>query len=85
VAYVTSIRMLEAVLENDSVDQNDGDGGMEEEDRMVVENYVSSIRKRLVSLKKKMSEVSKRSSGIHSIPGSPLQPSLSPLMGVSPK
>ncbi|PUU78507.1 hypothetical protein B9Z19DRAFT_1101288 [Tuber borchii] len=85
VAYVTSIRMLEAVLENDSVDQNDGDGGMEEEDRMVVENYVSSIRKRLVSLRKKMSEVSKRSSGIHSIPGSPLQPSLSPLMGVSPK
>jgi len=38
VAYVTSIRMLEAVLENDSVDQSDGDGGMEEEDRMVVEN-----------------------------------------------
>ncbi|RPA90805.1 kinase-like protein [Choiromyces venosus 120613-1] len=85
VAYVTSIRMLEAVLENDSVDQNDGEGGMEEDDRMVVENYVSNIRKRLVSLKKKMSDVSKRSSGIHSIPNSPLQPSLSPLMGVSPK
>jgi serine/threonine-protein kinase ULK/ATG1 len=85
VAYVTSIRMLEAVLENDSVDQNDGDVRMEEEDRMIVESYVSSIRKRLVSLRKKMSEVSKRSSGIHSIPSSPLQPSSSPLMGVSPK
>lgn len=39
VAYVTSIRMLEAVLEDDSPDRGgDGDGGMEEEDRVVVEN-----------------------------------------------
>ncbi|GAD98237.1 serine/threonine protein kinase (Pdd7p), putative [Paecilomyces variotii No. 5] len=78
IAYVTAIRMLEAVLEDDELPQSrkgsdaekaspsDGDrlilDGVQVEDRKVVMKLVSSIRSRLTSLRKKMAVMAKRAS-----------------------
>ncbi|KAJ9202719.1 Serine/threonine-protein kinase atg1 [Paecilomyces variotii] len=78
IAYVTAIRMLEAVLEDDELPRSrkgsdaekaspsDGDrlmlDGVQVEDRKVVMKLVSSIRSRLASLRKKMALMAKRAS-----------------------
>ncbi|KAI9854842.1 MAG: Serine/threonine-protein kinase [Trichoglossum hirsutum] len=76
IAYITAIRMLEAVLEGsddviprrggnlsdkDGKDHSPG-GGMEAEDRQVVIKMVASIRARLGALRKKLALLSKRQS-----------------------
>ncbi|KAJ5923587.1 hypothetical protein N7454_008832 [Penicillium verhagenii] len=75
IAYVTAIRMLEAVLEDDgssstsgvthsasdTSDKNSSDD-IQGEDRQVVVKLVSSMRGRLTSLRKKLAVLSKRSS-----------------------
>ncbi|KAL4893854.1 Serine/threonine-protein kinase atg1 [Aspergillus ambiguus] len=76
IAYVTAIRMLEAVLEedelpsttNDRADpRKDGDpavvDGVQAEDRQVVIKLVSSIRGRLTALRKKLAILTKRPTG----------------------
>ncbi|PYH40487.1 serine/threonine protein kinase ATG1 [Aspergillus saccharolyticus JOP 1030-1] len=76
IAYVTAIRMLEAVLDEDegsragqssgtkAESQRNSDrtvlDGVQAEDRQVVVNLVSSIRGRLASLRKKLAIISKR-------------------------
>ncbi|KAH8700269.1 putative serine/threonine protein kinase [Talaromyces proteolyticus] len=74
IAYITAIRMLEAVLENDELPRTGKSGdkgadndrivldGVQVEDRKVVVKLVSSIRTRLSSLRKKIAVVSKRKS-----------------------
>ncbi|KAI9809804.1 MAG: hypothetical protein M1825_000237 [Sarcosagium campestre] len=77
-AYVTAVRMLEAVLEvdDDPTLRDSGDGGnlndrpakdvpingMQAEDRQVIEKLVSSMRGRLGALRKKIVMMSKRQS-----------------------
>ncbi|KLJ12932.1 unc51-like kinase [Blastomyces silverae] len=75
IAYVTAIRMLEAVLENDEefpsrrsgqaekagID-NDVINGVLLEDRQIVVKLVASIRTRLAELRKKMTLMAKRTS-----------------------
>ncbi|OKL56538.1 Serine/threonine-protein kinase atg1 [Talaromyces atroroseus] len=75
IAYITAIRMLEAVLENDELSQSQKSGdrvvdserivldGVQVEDRKVVSKLVSSIRSRLTSLRKKIALMAKHSSG----------------------
>ncbi|KAL4784855.1 hypothetical protein BJX76DRAFT_326239 [Aspergillus varians] len=70
IAYVTAVRMLEAVLEVDEVQHlgrsSTGGGdkivldGVQEEDREVVLKLVSSIRSRLAILRKKLAILAKR-------------------------
>ncbi|KAL3473552.1 Serine/threonine-protein kinase atg1 [Aspergillus californicus] len=71
IAYVTAVRMLEAVLEVDEVQQTGpGSGtdrgekiildGVQAEDREVVLKLVSSIRARLATLRKKLAILAKR-------------------------
>ncbi|KAJ5811879.1 hypothetical protein N7474_008180 [Penicillium riverlandense] len=72
IAYVTAIRMLEAVLENDGsrTDRQDATPAGEKvvlddlqaEDRQVVLRLVSSMRGRLASLRKKLAVLAKRTS-----------------------
>lgn len=74
IAYITAIRMLEAVLENDELSQSGKSGdravdpekivldGVQVEDRKVVNKLVSSIRSRLTSLRKKIALMAKHSS-----------------------
>ncbi|KAJ5646500.1 hypothetical protein N7490_002872 [Penicillium lividum] len=77
IAYVTAIRMLEAVLEDDGSQSSSGVSGdqqgtsyasdktsddMQGEDRQVLVKLVSSMRGRLTSLRKKLAVLSKRSS-----------------------
>lgn len=78
IAYVTAVRMLEAVLESDDdLPKKTGDGdtnasdpaaddapinGMEAAERQSVTKLVSSIRSRLAALRKKMVAISKRAS-----------------------
>lgn len=72
IAYVTAIRMLEAVLEDDGLRSSSGSvsqGGekssvdtLQGEDRQVVAKMVSSMRARLGSLRKKLAILSKRAS-----------------------
>ncbi|KAJ5544290.1 hypothetical protein N7513_007101 [Penicillium frequentans] len=76
IAYVTAIRMLEAVLEDDGSQSASGVAGiqasygsdktssddMHGEDRQIVVKLVSSMRGRLTSLRKKLAVLSKRSS-----------------------
>ncbi|EEH18148.2 ULK/ULK protein kinase [Paracoccidioides brasiliensis Pb03] len=85
IAYVTAIRMLEAVLENDEevlarksgqgdkADAADRDkmliNGVQVEERQVVAKLVVSIRTRLNELRKKMTLLSKRTSAPPSIQG----------------
>ncbi|KAL7273300.1 Serine/threonine-protein kinase [Rhizina undulata] len=85
VAYVTSIRMLEAVVEKDTADGEDS-GCMEDEDKVVVEKFMNGIRGRLQQLRNKMDVMSKRSSGVYPMHTSPPQPSSSPgPTGISPR
>ncbi|PKY00291.1 serine/threonine-protein kinase [Aspergillus campestris IBT 28561] len=71
IAYVTAIRMLEAVLdEEDDARPTKGDrrpDGGATEDRQVVIKLVSSIRSRLASLRKKLAVLAKR----HTPPSGP--------------
>ncbi|EAW10371.1 serine/threonine protein kinase ATG1 [Aspergillus clavatus NRRL 1] len=69
IAYVTAIRMLEAVLEDDEVPglgpgkvdtSKDMYDGVPAEDRQVVVKLVSSIRGRLQALRKKLAILAKR-------------------------
>ncbi|CAL5873550.1 uncharacterized protein PFLUO_LOCUS7830 [Penicillium psychrofluorescens] len=72
IAYVTAIRMLEAVLEDDGsrTDRQEATSAgekivlddMQAEDRQVVLRLVSSMRGRLASLRKKLALLSKRTS-----------------------
>ncbi|KAF3398998.1 Serine/threonine-protein kinase atg1 [Talaromyces pinophilus] len=70
IAYITAIRMLEAVLESDELSQSSKGGdpekisldGVQVEDRKVVSKLVSSIRSRLASLRKKIAVMAKHSS-----------------------
>ncbi|KAL1993156.1 hypothetical protein VTN49DRAFT_3105 [Thermomyces lanuginosus] len=74
IAYVTAIRMLEAVLEKDEVSrpgkgEKAGDAGdkimldgVQMEDRQVVLKLVASIRARLTSIRKKLAVINKRAS-----------------------
>ncbi|KAJ6161282.1 hypothetical protein N7470_004678 [Penicillium chermesinum] len=75
IAYVTAIRMLEAVLEDDGTQStsNDQQGSLkgseksslddlQGEDRETVAKLISSMRGRLASLRKKLSHLAKRSS-----------------------
>lgn len=72
IAYVTAIRMLEAVLEDDGLRQSTGSASqrsesspldsLQGEDRQVVVKMVSSMRTRLGALRKKLAILSKRSS-----------------------
>ncbi|KAB8078347.1 hypothetical protein BDV29DRAFT_9766 [Aspergillus leporis] len=94
IAYVTAIRMLEAVLEDEvsrpgpgggadkSDAQRDGDkailDGVRIEDRQVVMKLVSSIRGRLASLRKKLALLAKRQSPPSSVPGKVAPSSLVP-------
>ncbi|KAJ5579772.1 uncharacterized protein N7459_005757 [Penicillium hispanicum] len=91
IAYVTAIRMLEAVLEDDglksslgtAVDQrsasNAGDSApldnLQGEDRQVVVKLVSSMRGRLTSLRKKLAVLAKRASAPTPTMGSGRMPS----------
>ncbi|KAK2868110.1 hypothetical protein FQN49_003149 [Arthroderma sp. PD_2] len=88
IAYVTAIRMLEAVLESDnpsSKERGSADGGnssepylegshVQGEDSEVVVKLVESIRARLRALRKKMSLMAKRTSA----PPAVLSPKLLP-------
>ncbi|ETN38611.1 uncharacterized protein HMPREF1541_06648 [Cyphellophora europaea CBS 101466] len=81
ISYITAIRMLEAVLENDEEplsnqaganedEDKDNDipiNGLEAEDRKTVKGLVTSITGRLTALRKKLQVISKRSS-VPSIP-----------------
>ncbi|KAJ4505966.1 Serine/threonine-protein kinase [Exophiala dermatitidis] len=71
ISYVTAIRMLEAVLEND--DDSSGNehdekedaapiNGLEAEDRKAVKNLVSSIRGRLSIIRRKLQVIQKHAS-----------------------
>ncbi|GLI77375.1 serine/threonine-protein kinase [Penicillium ochrochloron] len=76
IAYVTAIRMLEAVLEDDGLHSSSGQSGHQQhssqggdktsvdglqgEDRQVVVKLVSSMRGRLASLRKKLAILAKR-------------------------
>ncbi|KAL1997896.1 hypothetical protein VTN02DRAFT_485 [Thermoascus thermophilus] len=97
IAYVTAIRMLEAVLESED-GPRPGKGheadpdrivldGVQVEDRKVVVKLVSSIRGRLASLRKKMALMAKRASApvppTGKIPTSNLRP-VSPAIGATP-
>ncbi|KAJ5500032.1 Serine/threonine-protein kinase C-terminal [Penicillium expansum] len=74
ITYVTAIRMLEAVLEDDgtrsmpgsNIERQPGDkvvlDELQVEDRQVVVKLVSSMRGRLASVRKKVAVLSKRSS-----------------------
>ncbi|KAI2792426.1 Serine/threonine-protein kinase atg1 [Penicillium oxalicum] len=76
IAYVTAIRMLEAVLEEDGLRASAGQStsqssqsadkrtveGLEGEDRQVIVKLVSSMRGRLAALRKKLVILSKRPS-----------------------
>ncbi|KAJ5090845.1 hypothetical protein N7532_009529 [Penicillium argentinense] len=69
IAYVTAIRMLEAVIEDDGL-RNSADGtshgsqvdGLQGENRQTVVKMVSSMRGRLASLRKKLAILAKRTS-----------------------
>ncbi|KAG2420885.1 hypothetical protein HFD88_000499 [Aspergillus terreus] len=87
IAYVTAIRMLEAVLEEDEMpstagdkaDRKDGEQTMldsvQAEDRQVVVKLVSSIRGRLTALQKKLTVLAKRPTGsLGKTPSSNLTP-----------
>ncbi|KAI9852175.1 MAG: Serine/threonine-protein kinase [Thelocarpon superellum] len=75
IAYVTAVRMLEAVLEGDEGCDRDERpiDGMEVEDRKVVEKLVASMRGRLQALRKKMAMISKRQS-THAPPSQSYKP-----------
>ncbi|KAL4928865.1 serine/threonine protein kinase ATG1 [Aspergillus undulatus] len=69
IAYVTAVRMLEAVLEAEEVHQQGDKGdkgdkitldGVQEEDRAVVIKLVASIRSRLASLRKRLTVLAQR-------------------------
>ncbi|KAL4946624.1 hypothetical protein BDV06DRAFT_53195 [Aspergillus oleicola] len=66
IAYVTAVRMLEAVLEVEEVQQPGDKGdkvtldGVQEEDREVVMKMVSSLRNRLAVLRKKLAVLAQR-------------------------
>ncbi|GBF62649.1 serine/threonine-protein kinase [Trichophyton mentagrophytes] len=91
IAYVTAIRMLEAVLESDDAsrstkDRGTADGGGSGEPRMedsqiqgedceVVAKLVESIRARLRALRKKMALMAKRTSTPPAVPSPKLPPS----------
>ncbi|EXJ53737.1 ULK/ULK protein kinase [Cladophialophora psammophila CBS 110553] len=77
ISYVTAIRMLEAVLENDddnlsrngsgTSDQDEKEdlapiNGLEAEDRRTVKNLVASIRQRLTIIRRKLQVIQKRAS-----------------------
>ncbi|KAJ5376685.1 hypothetical protein N7509_013571 [Penicillium cosmopolitanum] len=72
IAYVTAIRMLEAVLEDDGLRFSSGSSfqgsekssldALQGEDRQVVVKMVSSMRTRLGALRKKLAILSKRAS-----------------------
>ncbi|KAH0842455.1 hypothetical protein AYO21_10757 [Fonsecaea monophora] len=77
ISYVTAIRMLEAVLENDddnvsrngsgTSDQDEKEdlapiNGLEAEDRRTVKNLVASIRQRLTVIRRKLQVIQKRAS-----------------------
>ncbi|KAI9840871.1 MAG: Serine/threonine-protein kinase [Sclerophora amabilis] len=78
IAYITAVRMLEAVLEKDDTPQkntNAGEiggaesgpadsamNGMQAEDMKIVEKLVASMRARLVALRKKITLMTKRQS-----------------------
>ncbi|KAE8394747.1 hypothetical protein BDV23DRAFT_135914 [Aspergillus alliaceus] len=101
IAYVTAIRMLEAVLEEEEVSrsgpdkadaQRNGDkavlDGVRIEDRQVVMKLVSSIRGRLASLRKKLTLLAKRQSPPSSVPGKVAPSNLvavSPAVGTTPR
>ncbi|KAF8464627.1 hypothetical protein BDZ91DRAFT_795512 [Kalaharituber pfeilii] len=72
-SYITALKLVEAVLEAD-----DDDGNVDEDDRAYIENVVNNIKVRIEAVKAKMAMHSKRSSGIHSVPSSPV-PAYSPL------
>ncbi|KAF3924718.1 hypothetical protein AA313_de0207815 [Arthrobotrys entomopaga] len=72
IAYVTAIWMLEGVLEPDDNGRNalggehagvEGMLNMEEDDKKVIEKFILGIRGRLSALRKKMANISRRSSG----------------------
>ncbi|KAF3483834.1 serine/threonine-protein kinase unc-51 [Arthroderma uncinatum] len=99
IAYVTAIRMLEAVLESEdasrsSKERGAADGSSSTEHRMedshiqgedceVVAKLVESIRARLRALRKKMSMMAKRTSAPPAVL-SPKLPPASPVMAHSP-
>lgn len=66
IAYVTAIRMLEAVLEDDELSRPDGKDDKimlddrHVEDRQIVQKLVAGIRGRLAALRKKLSLLTKR-------------------------
>ncbi|KAE8550684.1 hypothetical protein EYB25_006912 [Talaromyces marneffei] len=100
IAYITAIRMLEAVLESDELSQsNKGDragdpdkiylDGVQVEDRKVVSKLVSSIRSRLASLRKKIAVMAKHSSApLGTSPGkiatAKVRPASPAIAGISP-
>ncbi|KAE8352909.1 hypothetical protein BDV28DRAFT_118565 [Aspergillus coremiiformis] len=99
IAYVTAIRMLEAVLEEEEVSRPGPGGGTDKgdnsvldgvrvEDRQVVMKLVSSIRGRLASLRKKLALLAKRQSPPSSFPGKVAPSSLvtvSQAVGTAPR
>ncbi|KAI5811463.1 putative serine/threonine protein kinase [Peziza echinospora] len=72
-SYLTALKLVEAVLEVD-----DDEGNVDDDDRNYIETIVVNIKARVEAVKQKMAVHSKRSSGIHSIPSSPV-PAYSPL------
>ncbi|KAF8247601.1 Pkinase-domain-containing protein [Wilcoxina mikolae CBS 423.85] len=66
VAYVTSLRLLEATLEK----RDDDDMNMDDDDTKLIEKFLIHIRARLGAIRKKMDGLSRRSP-VHSAHGSP--------------
>ncbi|EXJ96428.1 ULK/ULK protein kinase [Capronia coronata CBS 617.96] len=71
ISYVTAIRMLEAILEQDDDSNTDGENekedaspinGLEAEDRKAVKNLVTSIRGRLTVIRRKLQVIQQRAS-----------------------
>ncbi|KAJ5175092.1 Serine/threonine-protein kinase atg1 [Penicillium canariense] len=91
IAYVTAIRMLEAVLDDDGLQSSSGPSshqqhsshlgdrglvdGLQGEDRQVVVKMVSSMRGRLTALRKKLAILAKRTSTPTTTLGSGRMPS----------
>ncbi|KAI4158582.1 MAG: hypothetical protein LQ342_007321 [Letrouitia transgressa] len=99
IAYVTAIRMLEAILEDDESPQKkltstereptsgnideNSINGVQAEDRKIVIKLVTSIRSRLAALKRKLQVVSKRTSAVQP-PVDPSRPSANPTATTAP-
>lgn len=78
-AYVTSLRLLEAMLEK----RDDDEMNLDDDDKKLIDKFLVNIRQRLNAIRKKMDGLARRSP-IHSAHGSPHLRHLSPSPGPTP-